>query len=334
MRRPVTRILGVGSGLVLAGLAVRRVVDRPDPFYASAGDAMVDQVVGPNTIHLPVTYHRSEQVISLHAIAVEPLRDLLPSDALHPVRIPDGRALLALSAARYLEGTAPGVDPAELPYGEMMAAALVTPDPALPLRSILRSLLPGSAPPPYGALLLHVAMTNRGAVDLARDLGYPAFVADFAFEDDPAERHVRVSEDGREILQLTVASRGRVSTDRHPMRIYSVKGDELLEALVPCSGLAQQGVGPRSGLLALGDHPVAERLRALQPSARPLMTRSYLNLRMLISPPRVVGAARPYGGYLGQDRPTGDYSIRYPDGSCIDLRRTSIRPPVRASTST
>jgi hypothetical protein len=68
--------------------------------------------------------------------------------------------------------------------------------------------------------------------------------------------------------------------------IYTVRGEELLETVSPCSGYLQQGVGSRSGSLELGDHPVADMLRALEPSQIPVVTRSYLNLRLMI-PPRV-----------------------------------------------
>ena len=39
----------------------------------------------------------------------------------------------------------------------------------------------------------------------------------------------------------------------------------------------------------------------------------------MIPPQRVVGPARPFPGYAGSDRDFGEYTIRYPDGSMIDL---------------
>jgi hypothetical protein len=77
-------------------------------------------------------------------------------------------------------------------------------------------------------------------------------------------------------------------------------------------------MGSRSGSLVLGDHPVADMLRALEPSPIPVVTRSYLNLHLTIPAPRVVGAARPYTGYAGGEQEHGAYTIRYPDGSVID----------------
>jgi hypothetical protein len=336
MRRSIATAIGVAAG-VGAAAAARRIMDRPDRFYAWHGEREPLAQVGPARFGLPITYHRSEQVVSVHAIAFEAARAILPTDALHPVRLPNGHALLAVTAARYLEGTAEGMDPRELPYGETMITVFVTATPSPPLVPIVRGLLPGTGRPPMGGFLLHLATTERAGRDLGRALGYPAFVADFAFEDDVHERRVRVTEGGHEILRQTVATRGRVTADRRPTVIYSVatrgrvtadrrptviysvRGEELLETVSPCSGYLQQRMGSCSGSLELGDHAVADMLRALEPSPTPVVTRSYLNLRLMIPAPRVVGAARPYTGYAGGDQEHGAYTIRYPDGSVIDL---------------
>ena len=108
-------------------------------------------------------------------------------------------------------------------------------------------MLPGTGRPPMGGFLLHLATTERAGRDLGRALGYPAFVADFAFEDDVHERRVRVTEAGREILRQTVATRGRVTADRRSAVIYTVRGEELLETASPCSGHLQQRMGSGSG---------------------------------------------------------------------------------------
>jgi hypothetical protein len=318
MRRSVATAIGVGAG-VGAAAATRRITDRPDAFYTWVGERQALAQVGAARFTLPITYHRSEQVVSVHAIAFEAARAVLPTDALHPVRLPDGHALLGVTAARYLEGTAEGMDPHDLPYGETMIMVFVTTTPSPPLVPIVRGMLPGTGKPPMGGFLLHLGTTERAGRDLGRALGYPAFVADFAFEDDVHERRVRVSEGGREILRQTVVTRGRVTTDRRPTVLYTVRGEELLETVSPCSGYLQQRMGSGSGSLERGDHPVADVLRTLEPSPTPLVTRSYLNLRLIIPAPRVVGAARPYTGYAGGEQEHGKYAIRYPDGSAIDL---------------
>ena len=108
-------------------------------------------------------------------------------------------------------------------------------------------MLPGTGRLPMGGFLLHLATTERAGRDLGRALGCPAFLADFAFEDDVHKRRVRVSEGGREILRQTVATRGRVTADRRPAVIYTVRGEELLETVSPCSGHLQQRMGSGSG---------------------------------------------------------------------------------------
>jgi hypothetical protein len=319
MRRSIVPVLGVAAGIGAVAVTRRRAVDDHDRFYEWEGERTGLCGDGPARFSLPQTGHRTEQVISIHAAAYEPVRSLLPTDELYPVRLPGGRALLAMSAARYLEGTADGMDPHTMPYGESIITVLVTPEPARPLVPLLRGLLPGRGAPQLAGFMIHAAVSDRGSRDMSRALGYPAFTADFAFEDGLVERRVRVFEDGRDIYRLRVATRGRYSIDRRPMRMYNVRGDELVEAICPCSGIVQQALGRGAGLLELGDHPVADQLRALEVSSVPIMTRSYVNLRLLVPPQRVVGRARPFPGYGGGERDFGTYTIRYPDGSMIDL---------------
>ena len=328
MRRSILPAIGVAAGLGAIVVGRRRTGDGRDPFYEWNGERAPLRDHGPVRFSLPLTGHRTEQVISVHAVAFEPVRALLPTDELHPVRLPDGRAILALSAARYLESTADGMDPYELPYGESMITVFVTPRPSRRLLPLIRGMLPGRGVPTYGGFMIHNAVSDRTSRDMSRALGYPAFTADFAFEDDPAERRARVSDDGRDLFRLRVATRGRYSVDRRPIVMYNARGEELVETICPCSGIVQQALGHGAGRLELGDHPVADQLRALEVSPWPVMTRSYVNLRILIPPQRVVGSARPFRGHEGSDRDFGQYTIRYPDGSVIDLvapKRARVR---------
>ena len=272
MRRSIAPAIGVAAGFGIAAVAARRSRSQRDDFYEAPAAGAEAWEGGGTRVTLPITYHRSEQAISFHPVSLEAARAALPTDALHPVRLPDGRALLAVSAARYLEGTAPGEDARDLRYGEVMVAVLVTRAPSAPLVPIVRALLPGIGAPTFGAFLLYVAMTNRASRDTGRALGFPAFVGDLAFEDGIDERRLDLSDEGRQILQLRVASKGRITTDRRPMTMYSVLDDRLLETVCPCSGIAQQRLGPGSGRLELGDHPVADSLRELGLSPEALVS--------------------------------------------------------------
>ena len=200
MRRSILPALGVAAGLGAVVVGRRRTGDGRDAFYEWNGERAPLRDHGPVRFSLPLTGHRTEQVISVHAVAFEPVRALLPTDELHPVRLPDGRAILALSAARYLESTADGMDPYELPYGESMITVFVTPRPSRRLLPLIRGMLPGRGVPTYGGFMIHNAVSYWTSRDMSRALGYPAFTADFAFEDDLAERRRRVSDDGRDLF--------------------------------------------------------------------------------------------------------------------------------------
>jgi hypothetical protein len=327
----MVRPLGLAAlGLGAIAVASRRAAVSKDQFYEWSGEHVTVPDAAGRPVSLPQVFHRTELIISVHQADFARVRAAVPTDALHPVRLPGGRALVVVSAARYLEGTAEDTDPRELPYGEIMLSTLVTREPAPPLVPILRTLLPAGGTAASGGFLLHMAVTGRRSRDAARALGYPAFVADLAFEEDLVERRVRLSEGGRDILRLSVATRGRITADRRPTIVYGARGNELLETIAPVSGYAQQSFGRRAGHLELGDHPVADSLRDLEVSSDPLVTRSYLNLRIVVPPPRVIGEARPYTGYEGSDREVGAYSILYPGAPAIDLGAgPSTRPAAR-----
>src|SRR5512147_1374522 len=94
VRRSIATAIGVAAA-VGAAAATRRLTDRGDSFYTWDGERRPLAQVGAARFSLPIAYHRSEQVVSVHAVALEAVRAILPTDALHPVRLPDGHALLA-----------------------------------------------------------------------------------------------------------------------------------------------------------------------------------------------------------------------------------------------
>ena len=100
--------LGLVAGIGLVAVARRIARGTPGRFYAVGGARRPPPDGSPGPDDLELTYHRTEQVVSVHAVDYERALAVLPRSSLYPVRLPDGRALLGVSGARYLEGTAPG----------------------------------------------------------------------------------------------------------------------------------------------------------------------------------------------------------------------------------
>lgn len=312
------------GGLLLgaAAMAAGRMRSHDDAdFFTWSGERPVFEVRGVR-VTLPAFYHRIDAAFqSVYLASYPAVRDLLPTDQLRPVRWVDGRAVVLVAALRYqvISGDyGSGAGGFLTPYGEIMIAPLVTRLTTVPVAPLLlRAVAPGRLG--AGAFVLHLPVTTLEACDLGRELyGLPKFVADMDFDENPTYQQVRLGEDGTEILTMTVRPRGRTTLDRRPMVLYCALRGELLEITVPSLGHARVVPGGLGGELTLGRHPVAEQLRGLDISRTPVLTTSYLDLRMILPAGRPVGSAADYQGHAGARREHGRYTVRYPGTEPVD----------------
>ncbi|HYB17612.1 MAG TPA: acetoacetate decarboxylase family protein [Streptosporangiaceae bacterium] len=284
---------------------------RRDDFYRWQGPRPVI-AAGDTRIELPLFYHRNDMFMSVHAASYAAVAAELPSEVIRPARWADGRALVAVTAFRYpaITWTAGDGSVSSLaPYGEIAVTSLVTAGQAPRVLPLLSGKL--------SAFVLHLPVTTTQARDSGiAGWGFPKFVADMDFTEDPGFRRVVLSEGGSPILTLTVRPRGPVLADRRPIVAYTVLNGELLETVVRVLGHMQARLG--GGELVLGDHEVAQRLRRLQISSAPLAVFSYLDHRSILPAGRPVGPARDYHGYTGADRAFGRFTVSFPDTPPLD----------------
>jgi hypothetical protein len=275
-----------------------------DGFFAWDGPSEQGVDVGSAVIDLPIRYYRDDCFMGVFTASADAVRALLPSDRLHPVRSLGGKALVAVVAWNYLETTVG-------PYGEVGIAPLCTLDrPAPPLVGGLRE----AVDPGFGGFVLHLPVTARVARDAGRAVwGYPKFVADMEFDHLPGEQRVHLSEGGRTILSLAVRHGGRAVTDNRPLSTFTVLDGRLVQTTVPTRAVYELGVGRRAGELELGDHPIADQLRGLELSTRPMFTKNYLARAGILPRGTALGPAARYEGYRGEDHETGLLSVRYDD---------------------
>jgi hypothetical protein len=281
-------------------------------FFNWTGPTAKGVDVGSAQVDLPIMYYRDDSFMSIFSAAYEPVRALLPSQELHPVTLPDGRATVAVIAFNYLE-TSIG------PYGEVGIAIPCTygrqAPPLLPLA--LEGQLPG-----WGGFVLHLPVTSLIARDGGRVIyGYAKFVADMDFQKRPAYQRVRLSEGDTHILTLTVQQQGLSIKDNRPLITYSVRDGELLKTTVPSRAVYQLGLRPGSGTLVLGDHEIADQLRSLDISTMAIVTKNYLTRYAILPAGELIAPAdRPHTGHAGEDREFGRLTVNYDDaGETIDL---------------
>lgn len=291
-----------------------------DDFYSWTGARPVAEVMG-RRLQSPAFYHRVDSFQSVHLADHDAVAAVLPSDELHPVRWFDGRTAVLVWALRYHEITAvdvtddgPGRTVRLTPYGEVGVSALVTRRPARKGLPLLRPLLSG-----MGGFVLHLPVTTLEADEVGRAIfGFPKFVADMDFVEDPTNRRVTVSEAGREVLRLDVRPKGPVVPDHRTVVAYSVREHQLVETTIRSTGHGQPGLGRRSGRLRLGNHPVGQELQRLGIAPEAQRAMSHVDLRLILPWGRPVAPARPYPGYEGVVRERGRLTVAYPGTGPID----------------
>ena len=262
-------------------------------FFEGAGPFETVEA-GSARFDLPILYYRDDLFLAFFSADAARVREVLPTPSLSPVLIRPGRTLVGLAAFNYLE-TSIG------PYGEIAVAVPVVhgrrASPLLPV--LMESRYPG-----FGIFVMHLPVTTTIARDAGRGVwGYPKFTADMHFRSSPEMIACEMNEGDRHILTLRVPKRGLLLRDGRPLVTYTTKGTDLVRTTVPTRGIFQVSMRPKGARLELGDHPVAESMRALDVRDRPIMTRYYVERAAILPRGEVVeSGVRPHEGYRGSDR--------------------------------
>lgn len=308
--------VGAGVGVVLAQ---RRAAAYDAHFYDESQRPDTARQYGSVRLAMPFHFRHSHAFASIHEASYEALREMLPSHELRPLRLPDGRALVYILAARHFDMTDGSEQPTALLYpagGEVTVAAVVTRGQVNRWRAL--AALAGVSTSGVELFALHMAVTHRQGRDAGRlGWGMPKFVADLDFEDDPVVQRVRAADGDAHVLTLTVRPGGRLTTMRQIMAQYDVLDGHLVRTEMASHGYMQ--ARPGGAELDLGvDHPVAADLRRLDVSPRATASAYAPTLRVIARAPAIVGDARPYQGYAGSDREYGRFTVRYPGTARID----------------
>lgn len=207
-------------------------------------------------IPLPVEYTRASAMMAHFPAPTHNVQKLLPSNRLNPVQLVPGYAIVSLCALEY--PLVRGGDP----YNEFIVMIPVQFSdafnaPALPLLfpSLFKTL---------GLYVHRMPVTSRDAYDLGVGLwGYPKFIAQIDFEDLPERRRCHLRADDRHVLTMDVEKvpTSRVSRDYFT---YTVKDGRLLRTRVEMHGMFGTARFRGGASCILGDHPVADELRALK----------------------------------------------------------------------
>ncbi len=250
--------------------------------------------LGEMTFELPVLYYRDDSFFLFFTAELDKVKAILPSDRLHPVTLMPGKAVLAIGAFNYIESTAG-------PYGEVGVAIPVVHGPKPPpplLPALMESRYPG-----FGLLIMHLPVTTMLSRDGGRaEWGYTKFLADMDFLITPEYMECRLAEGGRKILTQKVARQGLTFREHRALVTYSVRDGDLVKTRIPQLATCRFTLRPKGSSLTLGEHPVADSIRALGISGRPFMSRYYEDRTAYLPAGEVIErGVRPFDGYLEKD---------------------------------
>jgi hypothetical protein len=312
--------MAVGGAALAGAIRARRAQARAvRDFNAWAGSTEPWPAVDGIPARCPAYVNRVELFGSFHPADLAAVASALPSDAIHPVRLPDGRAIMFVGGLHYRDITSAAFAGAMTPpYGEVMIAAMVSRADAPPVLPLVAGTLPLPGAWRAGMFQLSLPVTQRWTRDAAWAMGLPKFVADLDFEERADAREVRAAEGGRSILRLRVPAAGRVRLAHAPMLTFAASEGTLFEVESPILAYQHMGLGGRGVELELGDHPVARQARDLGLSMDAIGTLSWVAGRVILPERHAVGPARPFTAYRGEDRWFGRYTIRYPGTEPVD----------------
>jgi hypothetical protein len=206
------------------------------------------------------------------------VQKLVPSRRLHLVELYPGRALVGLVCSAY--GMVQGLEP----YAEAGVVVPVRHEPRveLPLLPVVLPKLFGDA----GYYVHRLAVTSPAAAELGEKLyGQRRLLADIRFREQPFWRRCELEIEGKRVFSLEL--RKLRTKPRHvATRLYSLRDGQIAGTPLPVRGeLGLSRGGPRKGRLVLGDHYIADELRALGLGSEPVFTLYGPALESLVAAP-------------------------------------------------
>ncbi|MFH2131880.1 MAG: acetoacetate decarboxylase family protein, partial [bacterium] len=146
------------------------------------------------TFELPILYFRDDFFGLYFSADYKKVKAIMPSDNLHPLVLPNGRAVIGIAAYNYTD-TSIG------PYGEVPVGIAVTFNRKKSRISSLAPLIKESNYPGFGILVQHLPVTRAEARDAGRgEWGYAKFIADMKFRITPESFRCSMNEKKAHIL--------------------------------------------------------------------------------------------------------------------------------------
>jgi hypothetical protein len=213
---------------------------------------------------MPVVVRDASSAAATYLVSTAAARRLLPGPELEPLELLPGRALFSVAAIDYRDNDLGD-------YHEVSLAFFVrergTPH-GMPYLGALLDFVRNRAATYIWKLPVNQSFTRDAGAGI---WGFPKTVDVIDFHDLDGRRECRLVMDGRHVLTFTALATGARTLPDMPMVTYSYVHGRLHKTTF-VAGASEVGFALGGARLALGDHPIADELRALGLPKRPLMT--------------------------------------------------------------
>jgi hypothetical protein len=216
------------------------------------------------TVTLPVVVRDAASAAATYLVPVAAARKLLPGPELDVVEVLPGRSLFSIACIDYRDNDLGD-------YDEVSLALFVRPRGAragIPYLGTVVDFLRSRV----ATYIYKLPVNQSFTCEAGRGIwGFPKTVEDIAFRDAGERRECQLAMDGRHVLTFSVRRHGTRTLPDTPMVTYSYV-DGSLHRTAFTSGARGVGIRPGGADLALGDHPLADELRALGLPKRALLS--------------------------------------------------------------
>ncbi len=262
-------------------------------------------ILDGKAVELPVLYYRDDFFILYFTLNIKKMIEILPSPNVYPVRMPNGKAIIGVGAFNYIETTIGS-------YGEVpIVIPVVYGKKTSPFTGFIPALME-SWYPGFGLLVMHLPVTGLFARDGGRQgWGYTKFIADMHFIINSDYFECQMYEEDRHILDLRVLKKGILMKETRPIITYSVLENNLIKTMIPQKSIKRVALQTKGSFLKLGNHPMAESVKALDISSKPFMSAYFPERSVILPLGNVIETnVSPFDGYIGKTR-EAKHTIEY-----------------------
>lgn len=240
-------------------------------------DGLMRWPVPEHGVQVPLFFPDLGGATLVFTAASDAVRPLLPS-GLKPVDTLPGRCLFVVGALQYRAGDLG-------PYHEFVFAIPAAPArAAVPVFDALRQGLGGG----MSAWIWHMPVDSEVSMRVGQGLaGFPKTLADIRWQHDGGRVRAALMHEGRPQVEIDVAAEEAPGDRRSTLRAYTSMQGVLLQSVFRMRQLRWRDHLQRdAGRLVLGTGPVAETLRGLSLSERPLASQCCTRAQGMLFHPR------------------------------------------------